>query len=149
MSAMGTPDPRDSFTHRALLAPGVRRLALVVLLISAVFPLTGLSVDICPLHRATGLPCPGCGMTRSLAALTQGDFSAAAGLNPFAFLVWPVLVVLALLALAPAPLIQSIERRLDVHGPLLTRSFHLALAALLGFGALRLAVLVAVGERFP
>ncbi|MCC6334823.1 MAG: DUF2752 domain-containing protein [Myxococcales bacterium] len=144
-----TPDPGVSWTHRALLAPGVRRFALLIFLGSFFFPLTGLSVDLCPLHQATGLPCPGCGMTRSLAALTQGDFSTAAGLNPFGFLVWPVLAVLAVLALVPARGVQRLAQRLDVYGPLLTRAFHLVLAALLGFGALRLVALLALGERFP
>jgi hypothetical protein len=147
--ARTTSDCRTGGPHRALLAPGVRRFALVVLVASFVIPPTGLGVDLCPLHRVTGLPCPGCGMTRGLAALTQGDFTAAAGLNPFALLVWPVLVALAVLALVPQRLVGRLERRLDAHGSVLTRMFHLGLATLLGFGALRVVLLVACGERFP
>lgn len=137
------------WTHRALLTPRVRRLALLAMLISAVFPIAGLGVDLCPVHRATGLPCPGCGLTRAISALTQGDLATAAGLNPFAFLAWPVLVVLALLALAPAPVVGRVERRLDAHGPVLTRAFTVVLAALLGFGALRLVAHLLSGVGFP
>lgn len=32
---------------------------------------------ICVLRRATGLPCPGCGLTRSFCALAKGDFVKA------------------------------------------------------------------------
>lgn len=139
----------QSFTHRALLGRRVRLLALAVVAASTVFPVSGLGVDLCPMHLATGLPCPGCGLSRGVAAISQGDFAAAAGLNPFSLLAWPVLVVLAVLALAPERLVRRLEARLDVHGPVLTRAFHVVLAALLGFGLLRLAWLLATGESFP
>lgn len=48
---------------------------------------------LCPFRLATGLPCPGCGATRALAATARGDLDAAVGLTP----VWPVLAVAAML----------------------------------------------------
>lgn len=39
---------------------------------------------ICPFRLLTGLPCPGCGTTRALTALSAGDLSAALSLNPVA-----------------------------------------------------------------
>jgi hypothetical protein len=52
----------------------------------------------CPLHGATGLWCPGCGMTRGLHKLLNGDLLGALGSNLFlpvalgllawAFLAW-------------------------------------------------------------
>jgi len=148
-SSAPTSDAGASWTHRALLAPGVRRLALLGLLASLVFPVSGLGVDLCPLHRATGLPCPGCGLSRAVAAASQGDFVAALGLNPFVLVAWPLLLALALLALAPSAVVARVERRLDAYGPGLTRAFHLGLAALLGFGVLRVVVLLAFRESFP
>ncbi len=40
----------------------------------------------CMLHRITGLECPGCGLTRAIAAVVRLDFSAAFGLNAL----WPL-----------------------------------------------------------
>jgi hypothetical protein len=37
----------------------------------------------CGWKGLTGIPCPGCGGTRSLAALGEGDWWAALNLNPF------------------------------------------------------------------
>jgi Protein of unknown function (DUF2752) len=44
----------------------------------------GLPRPACPLHAATGLPCPGCGTTRAIEALLAGEWSAALALNPLA-----------------------------------------------------------------
>jgi hypothetical protein len=44
----------------------------------------GLPRPLCPLHAATGWPCPGCGTTRAIEALLAGDWSAALALNPLA-----------------------------------------------------------------
>src|ERR1035438_8741256 len=41
----------------------------------------------CPLRTLTGVPCPFCGMTTATVAITHGNWAAAAGANPFAYLV--------------------------------------------------------------
>jgi hypothetical protein len=45
----------------------------------------GFSVSLwpCPLRHFTGIPCPTCGMTRSLLALAQGDWSASLSYHLF------------------------------------------------------------------
>lgn len=45
-----------------------------------------LPVPQCAFHRFTGLPCPTCGMTRTLRYTFHRDWWAAAGTNPLAFL---------------------------------------------------------------
>lgn len=42
-------------------------------------------LSICLLRNATGLPCPGCGLTRAFAHLAKGEWSAAWRDHPFAF----------------------------------------------------------------
>jgi hypothetical protein len=41
---------------------------------------------VCPFRLATGLPCPGCGLTRSWVYIAHGDFGDAARANPFGYL---------------------------------------------------------------
>jgi hypothetical protein len=48
----------------------------------------------CPLHRLSGLYCPGCGTTRALHALLHGNLEAALRLNPLTMLLLPVIVYL-------------------------------------------------------
>jgi len=39
----------------------------------------------CPFEALTGIPCPGCGMTRAILSLTAGNPGEAALYNPFCF----------------------------------------------------------------
>lgn len=52
---------------------------------------TGLSLP-CPFHAVTGLDCPGCGITRLMLALSEGDFDAAFHANEALFLLGPILL---------------------------------------------------------
>lgn len=47
----------------------------------------------CPFRTLTGLDCPGCGATRAVYALTQGDLGVALDHNLFAVALLPVLAV--------------------------------------------------------
>ncbi|HJD20806.1 MAG TPA: DUF2752 domain-containing protein [Candidatus Gemmiger faecigallinarum] len=50
----------------------------------------------CPFRLATGLQCPGCGITTLLLAVGRGDFGAAFAANPFLFCTWPLPAALVL-----------------------------------------------------
>jgi hypothetical protein len=55
---------------------------------------------LCPLRRMTGLPCPGCGLTRSCAACFHGDLGLSVSFHPFGPLVCAAaLAVVALVVL--------------------------------------------------
>lgn len=50
---------------------------------------------LCVFRLVTGYPCPGCGMTRAVAAVLHGDFSGAFAAHPL----WVLLPVFAFLLL--------------------------------------------------
>jgi hypothetical protein len=138
---------RARWTIDALFTPLSRALALAVLAVSFVFPVGGLGVDLCVFHSTTGLPCPGCGMTRALSALSQGDFSTAAALNPFAFVAWPTFAFIAALTFLGRDRRERLVARLNTARA--GRYYLLAFISFLSFGLIRLAVFIALGERFP
>jgi hypothetical protein len=52
----------------------------------------------CPIHRAFGILCPGCGTTRAFAALLHGNITEALRLNALTTLLAPVAAAYAIAA---------------------------------------------------
>lgn len=74
---------------RARLAWGATGLGLVALCaaLGVADPAALGGPDLCLFHRATGLACPACGMTRAAAALARGDLAASLAWHPLFLLV--------------------------------------------------------------
>lgn len=51
----------------------------------------------CTLRSITGLPCPGCGLTRAWILLLQGDLAAAWAMHPLFWMALPIVLVIAYL----------------------------------------------------
>lgn len=47
----------------------------------------------CPFKILTGIPCPGCGMTRAFLAFAEGDFLMAFQYNPFSTLLFIIIIL--------------------------------------------------------
>jgi hypothetical protein len=101
-----------------------RRTNVLVILAVAVAALYLLDVG-CPIRWLTGVPCPGCGLTRAYVAALHLDFAGAFALHPL----WPV----------AGPLVAY----LLVGKPPLFGGARLGRVVPLGFVALLLAVYVA------
>ncbi len=144
--AAAKPEP---WTYRALLAPSARYVATFVMAASFVFPVGGLGIDLCLLHAFTGLPCPGCGMTRAIAALSHGQLLTALQLHPFALLAWPTFLVLALATLGGRRGVARFEGWVSRHSRGVASLYQIAFFGFLAFGAGRLILFLSLGERFP
>ena len=122
-----------------------------VLAASVVLPLPGGDGRIghvpafCPFYRLTGLPCPGCGLTRAFVCLGHGRWAEALHWHPVGWLVYAVFVLLWFetgLTLARGrpmlPMPQRTGGRLSLAGAM----------ALLLVGVLRIAWLTAHHQTF-
>jgi hypothetical protein len=134
---------------RPLLTPWVRRVCLAGFAASFFFPITGLGVDLCPIHAVSGLPCPGCGVTRGIALVSHGEPLTALGAHPFILFLWPGLLILAIAGLFPQRVVDAAESRLDLLEPAFSSSWKILLAAFFGFGVLRFFAFLVMGEHFP
>ena len=76
-------------------------LAWAALAVALVHPAHGLGLEICWVSASTGLPCPGCGMTRALSSAARGMIDASWGYHPFGLPVLALFVLIAGVSLLP------------------------------------------------
>jgi hypothetical protein len=76
--------------------------------------LGGFSGWSCPILLATGVPCPGCGLTRASAALLKGDWRSMASLHIFAPVFLAVLVLTGVIAFLPDELRALVIDRIEL-----------------------------------
>ena len=101
-------------------------LLLAGLVSLAFVPLGGFGIPMCAMRDVVGLPCPGCGLTRSFIHLAHGDPRGAAVMNPFGLLLFPIAAGIALMTFAPAQIRRAVagwaeqrERAFNIGGILL------------------------------
>lgn len=61
----------------------------------------GTPFSFCPFRAGTGLPCPGCGMTRAMLSLGQGKLLDAVGFNPFSVPLFAGMMIFAITGAIP------------------------------------------------
>jgi hypothetical protein len=83
--------------------------------------LAGLPGWRCPFKAATGIPCPGCGLTAAIEALLHGDWRSSLSLHAFAPIFSLAFAVMAFVSLLPETArqrailgISSLEKRTGI-----------------------------------
>lgn len=110
--------PRKRYPE-TLVAPGITFVAVVLMLgVARSYDRLPVSLPECGFLLRTGLPCPGCGGTRSMEALSAGDPAAALRYHPlatlavFASALWLVLRFARFRAGGAMPTAGEFHRRL-------------------------------------
>lgn len=75
------PLVKSSVTERVLAGAGILAASAGAFVVGYFNPVTAGFFPVCPLFAATGLSCPGCGLTRGFHALFHGDFLDALQFN--------------------------------------------------------------------
>ena len=96
--AEGLPDPKSKRSlYGVFFGRFTQFAALPVMFLSFILPVDGAGVTICWIKRWCNLPCPGCGLTRSITCLSQLEFQKAWQYHPFGFLIYGLFVLNVLL----------------------------------------------------
>ena len=75
--------------------------------------LAGLPGWSCPFLAATGIPCPGCGLTRATMALVRGDFAQSFQIHAFAPIFLFALLVMFLTLVLPESKRYNIVKKIS------------------------------------
>jgi len=132
------PSKPPPFAVWLVTRPAPALLAALLLGLSILLPVDGLGVDLCPFYSLTHLPCPGCGLTRSVTHLGHLQLHEAIALHPFGPVVYALAAFALLNTLLGARWRRAVEATLTRDPKLAERVFALALLAFIGFGAVRL-----------
>lgn len=128
-----------------LLHPVTGCIAIGAMLLGAlILSPAGTSFTTCAMKSSTGLPCPGCGLTRSVTSILHGKILAAWQYNPFGFGFLLLFVLASPSAFLPKKYRQRIKERLDPYKRTLLMVFLSFVLLMLTHGVMR-SLLVASG----
>ena len=135
--------------HAVLYNRASGALALIGLVLAFLLPADGLGVDLCWFYSATGLPCPGCGLTRSVTNIAHFEPAMAWRYNPFGFAAFGLMLSMVFFALMPQKTRDTAHKHLETHKVGFQAALFTMLAALMFFGVGRLIHHLWVGHAFP
>jgi len=132
--------------YRLLFNPFATWGSLALLLLVSHLPPDGAGIPVCFFRAVTGLPCPGCGLTRAFSSLLQGRAEAAFAYHPFVFILLPLSVIAAAHNFLPAGVRQRLAEFCGRHDRSLRLCYHGFIYSLLVFGALRMLAYATTGR---
>ena len=102
---------------KPVLAPILRDRGVLILLATLAVIQVGLTAAgwhawQCPIYSLSGLPCPGCGLSRATVLLVQGQWSAAIHMHAFAPIALAAITGIAIAGLLPRKQLQSTLMRI-------------------------------------
>lgn len=139
---------QPDFVYRALVNPLSMRLALAALVLTFVLPPDGAGIPLCWFEGLYGLPCPGCGLTRSLTSITHLHFAEAFGYHPFGFLVWGLMLALVAASFAGERRRQRVGEFLTSRRMWAQRVYLGLVLSFIAFGVARMVVVALSGGGF-
>lgn len=107
------------------------------LLLAAITPPHGTGTTICFFKICTGIPCPGCGLTRSMSCALRGMFVESWQYHPLGIMILAMLLVLATISLLPRELRRGAARFIETHTSFFNAFHVLFVVVFVLFGAAR------------
>jgi hypothetical protein len=132
--------PAAADVYSLMFNPLSSVVAPLILAAVVVLPSSGLGIRVCLFRILSGLPCPGCGMTRALSSLLHGDGVAAFFYHPFVFAVFPALALISVHGLLPNNVRGRLHRGFTHHEARLRPLYEALVYSFLAFGLIRMLV---------
>jgi hypothetical protein len=112
-------------------------VAWLALAVAFAHPPHGLDVNVCWTKAATGVPCPGCGLTRSLSCAARGKIDQSVRYHPMGPVVLALMAIVAGSSLLPAPARARLRAAIDLRTRVANVVYFTFVAAFVGCGVVR------------
>jgi hypothetical protein len=112
------------------------RVAWLALIVAVMVPVKGIGISLCWM-RGVGLPCPGCGLMRSLSCAVRGMFKEGWQYHPFGPLILALFATAVLISFLPESLRARLEAAMNARSSLFDAIFTGFVIAFIVFGLLR------------
>ena len=112
-------------------------VAWLGLFLAVISPPHGLGITTCWFQYSTGLPCPGCGMTRSLSCGIRGMFVESWNYHPMGLLVLALFAMTAAQSIFPRQVRLKLINFIHAHALVFNTAYLAFVIAFVGFGAAR------------
>ena len=113
------------------------RLAWFALVVAVLHPPHGFGFTLCWFHQTTGVPCPGCGLTRSLSCAVRGMLTESWAYHPFGPILLGVFAVIATIGVLPGHAQRRVFDCISRHAGLANAAYVLLVTSFLTYGLYR------------
>jgi hypothetical protein len=113
------------------------RVAWLALILAVVLPPKGAGVGLCWMRGELGIPCPGCGLTRSLSCAVRGMFYESWQFHPFGPLILLLFLAVAIVSLLSETKRARLATAMERKARFLRILFVVSVTAFCSFGLLR------------
>jgi hypothetical protein len=124
--------------YDVVFSPLTACFAIVGLVLSFLLPTDGLGVTVCWFKSCFELPCPGCGLTRSVTCISQFQFGKAWGYHPFGTLIYALFVANVMLLVVPKEKRQALKNGISNNDRWLRTIYMGIVLSFLTFGCVRI-----------
>ena len=121
---------------------------LIVLLIAVVLPSDGMGVPLCSVKSLFSLPCPGCGLTRSVSSMLHGDFLKSWSYHPLGIFFVATALLFVFNLVMPRRSAAAVRRFFKKHNDLLGILLITFVSFFIGFGGIRLMAYLVTGVTY-
>jgi hypothetical protein len=112
-------------------------VAWLGLLLAFASPPHGSGLSVCWSQNSIGVPCLGCGLTRSLSCAVRGMFLESWHYHPMGLLILALFAITAMQSLSPGPLRVRLAGFVEAHAAFFNTLYVAFVAAFIAFGATR------------
>lgn len=123
-------------------------VAWVALTLAVLLPPKGVGISLCWMRGNLGIPCPGCGLTRSFSYAVRGRIYESWMFHPFGPFLLAMFLAVAVVSLLPATRHARLTAVMERHSRLSRAVFIVLVVAFCSYGFLRAVLQLAGFCRF-